>query len=179
MRIGISGAQSVGKTTVLNALKSEFPEYAICDEVTRWVKSLGIDINEAGGTAAQLLIMSKHEQNIFHHEDFITDRTALDGYVYSIWSKEQGNLSQATLDYIYSKYMEMIHFYDVIFYIEPEFDIVDDGVRSTDVRFRDEIASLFKTVINHSQLKVIKISGTVEERVQQVKETVEKIKEQL
>ena len=41
MRIGITGAQSVGKTTLLNALRSEklFDDYTICDEVTRRVKS--------------------------------------------------------------------------------------------------------------------------------------------
>jgi hypothetical protein len=45
---GISGAQSVGKTTLLNALRSEptFKDYSICDEVTRRVKSYGLLIND-------------------------------------------------------------------------------------------------------------------------------------
>ena len=49
MRIGITGAQSVGKTTLLNALRSEklFDDYTICDEVTRRVKSYGLPIIEA------------------------------------------------------------------------------------------------------------------------------------
>ena len=176
MRIGISGAQGVGKTTVLNALQTEFPDYTLCDEVTRWVLGLGIEINEKGGTAAQLLITSKHEYNLHMYKDFITDRTILDAYVYSIWLKNQGNLSQDILDFIYFKYTSIIKQYDAIFYIEPEFDITDDGVRSTSVSFRDEIAGLFKQVIEQDKLKVVKISGTVEERVQQIKDYVKGLK---
>ena len=50
MRIGLSGTQSTGKTTLLNVLRSEriFKDYQVNDEVTRWVKSLNIEINEAG-----------------------------------------------------------------------------------------------------------------------------------
>ena len=55
MRIGLSGTQSTGKTTLLNVLRSEkhFKEYQVNDEVTRWVRSLGIDINEAGSDISQ------------------------------------------------------------------------------------------------------------------------------
>ena len=61
MRIGLSGTQSTGKTTLLNVLRSEkhFKEYQVNDEVTRWVRSLGIDINEAGSDISQELIMMK------------------------------------------------------------------------------------------------------------------------
>ena len=46
MRIGLSGTQSTGKTTLLNVLRSEriFKDYQVNDEVTRWVKSLNIEI---------------------------------------------------------------------------------------------------------------------------------------
>ena len=80
MKIGITGAQSVGKTTLLNALRSEklFKDYVICDEVTRRVKSYGLPINEEGTDITQRLIMNEHIVNVFMYGNMLTDRTALD-----------------------------------------------------------------------------------------------------
>ena len=85
MKIGIAGAQSTGKTTLLNALRSEpcFKDFSICDEVTRRVKSYNLPINEQGGDITQKLIMHEHIVNVFMHDDMITDRTVLDGVVYT------------------------------------------------------------------------------------------------
>ena len=79
MKIGISGAQSVGKTTLLNALRSEkkFKHYTICDEVTRRVKSYGLPINENGTDLTQQLIMQEHIVNAFMYTEFIADRTSM------------------------------------------------------------------------------------------------------
>ena len=62
MRIAISGAQSVGKTTILNALRSEkiFKDYHVANEVTRRVQSYGLPINENGTDLTQRLIMQEH-----------------------------------------------------------------------------------------------------------------------
>jgi nicotinamide riboside kinase len=55
--------------------------------------------------------------------------------------------------------------YNHIFYIEPEFDLIDDGVRSLDLKFRDEIADLFEMVIDKEKLSVTRIKGSVRDRV--------------
>ena len=96
VRIGISGAQSVGKTTLLNALRSEkcFWGYNIRNEVTRTVKSYGIDINENGSDISQMLIMKEHIYNLVMFDDMITDRTSLDGLVYTKWLYNQGKVSE-------------------------------------------------------------------------------------
>ena len=49
--------------------------------------------------------------------------------------------------------------------LTPEFGIVDDGVRSIDVGFRDEIADLFEQYITTASIPVISLTGTVEERL--------------
>ena len=62
--------------------------------------------------------------------------------------------------------------YDKIFYLKPEFGIVDDGVRSNSVQFRDEIASIFERYIAEFNLRkwnVVEISGSVEERLKAIK----------
>lgn len=182
MRIGISGAQSVGKTTLLNALRSEqiFSSYAICNEVTRRVKEYGLPINEKGNDATQRLIMNEHIVNLFLHENMLTDRTSLDGIVYSqyLYNKKKScpryatlegiGIDDTTLNYAYEVFRKTIHSYDLLFYIKPEFNIVDDGTRSIDVDFRNEIVNLFEKTIEEDNIPVILLSGSVRERLETV-----------
>jgi nicotinamide riboside kinase len=167
MKIGITGAQSVGKTTLLNALRSEklFKEYVICDEVTRRVKGYGLPINESGTDITQRLIMNEHIVNVFMNKNMLTDRTALDGLVYSIYLNNKKQISDSTLKYVRDVFHKVWNSYDHVFYIEPEFGIVDDGVRSVDVKFRNEIAELFVTTIEKEKLSVVRVKGSVRNRV--------------
>jgi nicotinamide riboside kinase len=167
MRIGITGAQSVGKTTLLNALRSEklFKDYIICDEVTRRVRSYGLPINEEGTDVTQRLIMNEHIVNVFMHGNMLTDRTALDGLVYSTYLYKNNQIAISTMKYVREVFQKVWYSYDYVFYIEPEFDIVDDGVRSTNKEFRDEIADLFEATIEKEKLSMLRVKGSVRNRV--------------
>lgn len=170
MRIGITGTHSTGKTTLMHALRSEsvFEGFQICDEVTRWVKSLGVDINENGSDLSQELVMMKHVYNIYMHEDMLADRTTLDGLVYSRALHAAGKISDKTLQKVHTVFSKTIDEYDFLFYIKPEFDIEDDGVRSSDKEWQKVVEELFDSAIEHFELKVIPISGSVRQRVEQV-----------
>lgn len=167
MRIGITGAQSVGKTTLLNALRSEkfFKDYAICDEVTRRVKSYGLPINEDGTDVTQLLIMNEHIYNVFMYDNMLTDRTALDGLVYSTYLFKHNKINDKTMGRVRDVFHRIWEQYDYVFYIEPEFEIQDDGTRSIDVGFRDEIVDLFESVIERKKLSMARVKGSVRKRV--------------
>lgn len=178
MKIGIAGAQSVGKTTLLNALRSEpcFKHYKICDEVTRQVRAMGFDINENGSDKTQHMIMLKHLENVFMNNNMITDRTALDCLVYTRYLWKNGKVTDNTMNHITTMFGKMWHCYDIVFYIGPEFDIVDDGVRSVDEIFRDSIVEEFKQAIAELQLhkdRFFYLSGSVVSRVNRVKEIYE------
>jgi len=170
MRIGITGAQSVGKTTLLNALRSEpfFKGYTVCDEVTRELKDMGFDINESGSDVTQTLIMQKHIANIFMNERMLTDRTSLDGLVYTTYLNLHSKVDNATVQKAKAIYDKTITQYDYLFYIRPEFDIVDDGVRSIDKRFRDEIVEIFEGYLAEIPRDVTVLSGSVRQRLNQV-----------
>ena len=167
MRIGITGAQSVGKTTLLNALRSEkfFKNYAICDEVTRRVRSYGLPINEDGTGVTQRLIMNEHIVNVFLHDNMLTDRTALDGLVYSTYLFKHKRIEDKTMRYVTEVFNSVWEKYDHVFYIEPEFEIEDDGTRSVNKAFRDEIVDIFEHVIEKRKLTMTRVSGSVRNRV--------------
>ena len=180
MRIAISGAQSVGKTTILNALRSEkiFNDYHIANEVTRRVGSYGLPINENGTDLTQRLIMQEHIVNTFMHDNFIADRSSWDGYVYSCYLWSKGRISYDTLCFSRDVFMKVQPTYDLQFYIQPEFDIVNDGVRSTNLEFRDSIIRIFESTVYDYKMSAIILTGSVRERVQQVLNAIEEKNEQ-
>ena len=174
MIISFTGAQSTGKTTLLNELKKwkEFEDYVFIDEITRNVSKLGMNINEKGDDATQTAIMNAHIENLKKGDNLILDRCSLDGVVYTHYLYSHGRVSKDTFEYARQVFVETCLKYDKIFYLKPEFDIVDDGVRSNSVQFRDEIASIFERYIAEFNLRkwnVVEISGSVEERLEAIK----------
>lgn len=170
MKIGISGAQSTGKTTLLNALRSEkyFHNYDIRNEVTRTIREYGIDINEKGSDTSQLLIMREHVYNLCMFDNMLTDRTSLDGLVYSSWLFNEGKITPACLEEVMRVFERTITKYDYIFYIKPEFAIEDDGIRSASQQWQQEIQAIFENIIDLYAVPVIHISGSVRQRVDAV-----------
>lgn len=173
MKIGISGAQSVGKTTLLNALRSEkcFMDYDIRNEVTRAVHDLGLQINENGSDATQKLIMKDHIYNLVMFDDMITDRTSLDGIVYTKWLYDNGKVSDQCFEDCMQVFERTRLMYDYIFYIQPEFPIEDDGVRSVSIQWQSEIVQIFNDYIKTFNLPIINVSGSVRERVNTILKT--------
>ena len=174
MIVSFTGAQSTGKTTLLNELKKwkEFEDYVFIDEITRNVSKLGMNINEKGDDATQTAIMNAHIENLKKGDNLILDRCSLDGVVYTHYLYSHGRVSRDTFDYARQIFTETCLKYDKIFYLKPEFDIVDDGVRSSSVQFRDEIADIFEryiTEFNLGKWNVVELSGSVEDRLKAIK----------
>ena len=175
MKIAFTGAQSTGKTTLLQAVKSneEFRyKYEFIDEITRRMVKKGLKINEAGGNTTQLLIMNEHIKNLLY-QNVIMDRCVLDGVVYTDWLHWEGKVEKWVWEYAKNVFDHYVNQYDVIFYLKPEFDIVDDGVRSVDISFRDEIVQRFERYIKHVRVPIVTLSGTVEQRLEQFYNTLE------
>lgn len=178
--ISFSGAQSTGKTTLLNHLKERNDHVNFVSEVTRLIKrEYGVDINEAGSEMTQSLIITEHFKNINNHKQkfrsTILDRCILDGLVYTEWLCRNMDLACWTQNYAFCVLENYITSYDVIFYTDAsDVKIEDDGERSTDVKFRNNIITGFGDwITNYPKLRerVVILGGTVEERLQTIKET--------
>lgn len=174
MRIAITGAQSTGKSTLLRFLKQDddLKGFEFIDELTRKIAAKGININEEGSNMSQIFTITIHAENIVK-DHFISDRCALDGLVYTKWLFDQGKVDKWILDYAIGVAKEVIPRYDYIFYLPAEIPIEDDGVRSADIKFRDDIVALFESYTKELGVKLIELSGSVRDRAKLFKRVLE------
>lgn len=180
MNISFSGAQSSGKTTLLNICQKDsvsppsiFENYEFVPEVTRLVKNkFNLPINEDGSNMTQLCIINQHIENYltYQNKNVIMDRCILDGLVYTEYLTEINNVDRRILDYAEYVYEMLISKIDIIFYTDPSIPLIDDGERSIDVEFRESIINKFNRFL--PQLKnVVVLSGSVEDRLEIIKRT--------
>jgi nicotinamide riboside kinase len=182
MIISFTGAQSTGKTTLLNLIKDYNPYLESIDEVTRRIKrEYNLPINEDGGDITQTMIMSDHIANIYkkYDNDVVLDRCALDGVVYTQWLHNKGKVSKEVLLWAKKIYNTLIDKYDVIFITSPnDVPLVDDGERSIDKDFRDEIIDIFNMYIDDMKIysrevNLFVVEGSIEERMKYIKNVLE------
>ena len=192
MIFSFTGAQSTGKTTLLEHLKmSNLGKFSFefIPEVTRLVKrEYEVPINESGDDMTQMLIMTEHVRNIYKGRtdslvrgvNKILDRCALDGIVYTHYLLDKGKISRTTYDACELIYKKLRNEYDVIFYTSPDdVELVDDGERSVDKHFREDIIGLFDMYLQYGIIekgpRVVYLEGTVEERLETIKSTLDKL----
>ena len=186
MLISFTGAQSTGKSTLLNECCNHnyFRKFHCVPEVTRKVaRERNVDINEAGDDVTQLFILNEHLHNHYVKGDALLDRCILDGWVYTNYLYSQGKVSSWVKDYAEALYIMLVKRVDIIFYTDPQdVPIEDDGQRSIDTKFRDDIIKEFEYEIDcgHFDCPVtpgpalIRLEGNVSTRMKTILDTVKK-----
>lgn len=150
MKICISGPQCSGKSTLMKALGNieMFVDHHFIDEpVRKLVAEKGIKINKIADYESQMMILEEHHRNTYRHYSLITDRGALDAFTYATWSYLKGDYSYkewADFSDIFQKTMRR---YDRIF-ILPPLEMKNDGFRSLDINWQNEIANLMEDIAN-------------------------------
>ena len=171
MKIGLCGTMSVGKTTLVNALKNEpeFKDYKFATERSKYLSSLGIPLNTDSTLKGQLVFAAERAAELMQ-EKMITDRTIIDVMAFCELSD---SMSEAEKQHISGVLWHLIKEYDIIFHIDDlSIPIEDNGVRETNKDYRLDIHQKISSILGmHRYMpgKVVKISGTTEERINQVK----------
>jgi nicotinamide riboside kinase len=170
MKIGLCGTMSVGKTTLVNALKElpEFKEYNFRTERSKHLMNLGIPLNTDSTLKGQLVFASERAAELMQ-EKIITDRTVIDVMAFCELSKSMSKIEKESIN---NTLLHLICEYDIIFHIDDlSIPIEDNGVRETNENYRLDIANKIQEIITEHryQSKIINISGTTENRVNQIK----------
>ena len=171
MKIGFCGTMSVGKSTLVHALKElpEFKDYFFATERSKYLRDLGIPLNTDSTLKGQTIFLAERCSELMR-ENVITDRTVIDVMAFAQCAKsisvvDKGAFANYAAPFIWE--------YDYVFYVSPiGVKIEDNGVRETDAYYRDRIDSTIKHVIkdNLSNIKNFGIiSGTNEQRIEQIK----------
>ena len=174
MKIGLCGTMSVGKTTLVKALKKlpEFKKYNFATERSKYLNDLGIPLNTDSTLKGQTVFLAERCAELMN-KNVITDRTIIDVMAFTMNAK---SINHQDKDIFENYAKEFIREYDYIFYISPDgLPIEDNGVRETDEYYRDIIDFSITTLIrkySHMVDNITTIKGSTEERIKQILKTV-------
>jgi GTPase SAR1 family protein len=172
MKIGFCGTVSVGKTTLVNALKElpEFADYNFATERSKYLRDLGIPLNTDSTLKGQFIFLAERASELFQ-ENIITDRTIVDVMAFTRLAK---SIPYFMGDEFIKAASYMISEYDYIFYVSPEgVEIEDNGVRTIDAKYRKEVDKEIQRLLTLYKNKIPRyheLSGTTEERIQKIKQ---------
>ena len=165
MKIGLCGTLSVGKTTLVHALKQidQFKDYETATERSKYLRDQGILLNTDSTLKGQLVFAAERSIELMK-PNIITDRTIYDVCAFTLSAKSIGWTEKR---YFTDLLMSLRDEYDAIIYISPEgVEIEDNGVRTTDAKYRNAIDFTIKEMlVQYPPKKLINVSGSTEERI--------------
>ena len=171
MRIGFTGTMSVGKTTLVNALKElpEFEGHKFVTERSAYLNSLGIPLNYKTTIEGQTIFLAERVTELMQ-ENIITDRTILDVIAFTKCANKVSVLDSDAFENYAKRFISQ---YDYIFYISPKgIDIEDNGIRETNIEYRKQIDETIQKLLLKYGFTHYELIGSTEERIQQILKTI-------
>ena len=162
---------SVGKTTLVNELAKlpEFKDYTSRTERSKHLMDLGIPLNMDSTLKGQLIFAAERASELLC-DKILTDRTVIDVMAFCELSN---SMTANEAFYLNSALGHLVDDYDHLFYVSPVgVKIEDNGVRETDVKYRDEINKKILSILDLRDIKYTTIQGITEERIKLVKSVV-------
>ncbi len=170
MKIGLCGTMSVGKTTLVNALKEldYFKGYNFRTERSKELMAQGIPMNTDSTLKGQCVFLAERSGELMQ-ENIITDRTIIDVMAFANCSTSMDIYEKEDFETLAA---QLVREYDYIFYVSPKgVEIEDNGVRETDAKYREIIDRSINNLItkyNHRIKKFHTLEGSTEDRIYQM-----------
>lgn len=177
MKYCLTGTHSTGKSTLLAALKEVYPEAYFNDSSTR-------DATTKEERRLEV-ITDQTQRNIYHKilekevmldlvsrkRNVFMDRSFIDFVAYTHAFYTRGHLSKNFRDAMVKELTKRLDYYDIVFYLPIEFEIVDDGIRSIDVELQKEVDSHIREMLSMFD-SVVTLKGTLDERIAQIRNSI-------
>lgn len=164
------GSQGTGKTSLANLLSKKL-NIPIIQEVARNFKKEQLNKNNPEYPSIQKRILVAQIQEEKKHEDFISDRSSIDNLAYFIYGCSDKVSVSENMSYIYDA-ITNARLYTHIFFLRPEFDIVDDNFRDCNISYQKDIDTTIYTILNIFNIKYYILTGSIEERIQKAMESI-------
>jgi len=172
IRIILTGASGVGKSTLVEKFIKEHPEYYRPPSFSRPMNlMLGFPLNEDATHESQYATTAFMSHQILTHNNLIYDRGIIDCLAYTNLSK---NISKSQYKKHKMDFMPIFEKVDILhLYIPIEFDMKDDGIRSKDEKYRRKTDKFMKKFLDKNNIFYETLTGTVDERYEQMLNAIE------
>lgn len=162
MKIAITGAMGVGKTTLAEQLADTLG-FNLLPEVARMMAQDGYFLDENIKPQTELEMSEVQVKLESEYKDWVADRCLVDilAYTMILFPEDEKLINEINDKLVQTEY-------DIILYIPPEFPIENDGIRSTDIDFQKRISDTIKLILLPGDFnpKTYIIRGTREERLE-------------
>lgn len=171
MKIVIIGAQGTGKS-ILSKVLSEELNIPLITEIARNFKKEQLKCTNPEYPQIQKEILRLQIQEEKMHDNFISDRSSIDNLAYFIYGCSDSVTVSENMSYTYDAIFNA-RLYTHIFFLRPEFDIVNDNFRDCDPVYQKDIDTTIYTILKIFNIKHYILTGTIENRIQKTMEILE------
>ena len=180
-KIGLIGAGGCGSTTVASIVSTELNiKFIRSSDFTRSILKRDGYGYEPNSFVERFLADKKREVELINwridaehqQEDFITDRTTLENYVYALDSIQ--NYSTDELNILHCRCWKNMKRYTHLFYLPRKDDIKDNKLRTLNVFYQRNVDYLIQGVIKDWGLNVIELPKDIDESVEIILNEVKK-----
>ena len=168
MRIAISGAHSLGKSTIVNDWVAKFPQYQREEEPYRALSLDGPyeilfrDESTKLHNGIQLYYnIGRVNQYARSNSDVIFDRSPVDYIAYSQYTANQNStdIDSAFVESMVPAVKESLEHLDILAFVPKSeqwpVEMEDDGIRPVDTNYRDDVDTIFKQIYREGLFDIV------------------------
>lgn len=171
-KICIVGSQGVGKTTLTNLLSTKL-KIPVISEIARNFTKEQLQCTNIEYPNIQKRILELQLLEESKYDSFISDRGSIDNLAYFLYSCYDISSDLDNSFYVSQSINNALN-YTHIFFLRPEWELVDDGFRDCDVNYQKSIDIIIKTILQLYNIKYYMLSGTIENRMKKAMEIIKR-----
>lgn len=174
MRIGFTGSQGTGKTSVAKALVKKWPDYHFVPSSARRAAESGYKVNRDADPLSQLVTTAARVADEDYaariNQNTVSDRTPLDSLAYTMYQQRYIWKDMTAENYYMQTSAKFVsghmHKYDAIYYFPVYWLPKVDDVRDGDRFYQEDIDDIIRGLLAEFKIHYVTMpEASVSERV--------------